>query len=117
MARRLILPDERPQSWNTFYSGTHWSNRRDEAERVHQLVGLCAGAASVAEQPVDITVTAYFAGRPLDPCNITAKLYIDGLIGKWIKDDSPEFVRSVTTRSRVDKENPRVEIEMSRATN
>ena len=64
----------------------------------------------VFESPVDITVTVYFKHRPLDPCNIPAKLYIDGLLGVWLEDDSPRYVSSVTTRSRVDRDNPRVEI-------
>jgi hypothetical protein len=39
-------------------------------------------------------------------------LYEDGLIGWLIKDDKPEFVRSMTTVSLIDRKNPRVEIEI-----
>ena len=62
--------------------------------------------------PVAITITAYFKGRQLDPDNIASKFYIDGLKGWLITDDTPKYVDSVTTRSRVDKLNPRIEIEL-----
>lgn len=64
------------------------------------------------KEPVDITVTVYFKSHPQDPDNICTKLYIDGLVGHIIEDDSPRYVSSVMSRSRIDKERPRVEIEV-----
>ena len=96
----LTLVGERPTSWNTFYAGQHWTQRRAEAERVHQLVrAAMTGDEVLFERPVTITVDVLFKSRPLDADNIMAKLYIDGLKGWLIKDDNSIYVRSVTTRS------------------
>jgi hypothetical protein len=119
----ITIKNEKPMSWNELYSGKHWSNRADEAKRVHELVRyspcvisedqFVAGTQDhLYSHPVAITITAYFKGRQLDPDNIASKFYIDGLKGWLITDDTPKYVDSVTTRSRVDKLNPRIEIEL-----
>lgn len=110
----IILLKERPVSWNTFYAGRHWIVRKQEALRVHLL--LKAHTLRVTEKfkgRVSIVMTVYFKDHPIDPDNIVSKLYIDGLKDRVIVDDTYEWVDSVTTRVRVDKENPRVEIEVS----
>lgn len=109
--RTVVLEGERPTSWNAYYSGSHWSQRHAEAKRVHMLIR----AYIDPDDPmftcrVDIQTIVYFDKQPLDPCNITDKLFIDGFIGWWIKDDDRRYVRTVSTRSELDKENPRVEI-------
>ena len=110
----IVLDGERPMSWNAFYSGVHWNVRKSEAERVHWLVREKLDADSgVYTVPVTLTVTAYFAHHPMDASNICAKLYEDALKGFVIWDDSPAYVDSVTTRSRIDKQRPRVEILVS----
>ena len=87
--RKLILPDERPVSWNKFYSGKHWTVRDREARRVHQLVrAMLDPEIPPFDGLVDIEVVAYFRNRPLDASNINAKLYEDGLVGWWILEDS-----------------------------
>jgi len=118
---KIILEGERPWSWNKMYAGVHWSKRKAEAERVHQLMWLelngyfpeTAVKQKMIKGVVDILVVAYFKNRPQDSDNICSKLYIDGLIGSVIEDDTREFVRRVTTQSEIDKENPRVEIEIT----
>jgi len=120
---KIVLNGERPISWNKMYSGMHWTKRKEEADRVHQLVWLAVkgenwfpGWKDTVESGcagrVDIHITAYFKNRPQDPDNIASKLYIDGLVGHVIEDDTREFVRKVTVQSEIDKENPRVEIEV-----
>ena len=74
-------------------------------------------AVGFDSQPVNgrvrITVTAYYKTRPHDASNIPLKLYEDGLVAAGIlTDDSPVFVDETVTRSRVDKQRPRVEIEI-----
>ena len=112
----IVLEGERCWSWNKLYAGTHWSKRSAEAGRVHQLVHLAVKSYDRNIRPFDyrvaITVRAFFDKRPLDPCNIPAKLYIDGLLKLVIHDDNMKYVRSVTTESHIDKKNPRVEIEI-----
>jgi Holliday junction resolvase RusA-like endonuclease len=98
----LHLENERPISWNTFYSGTHWSQRKEEADRVHDLVMAAASRSTVISQeiikyPVDIVITVGFDKRPLDPDNICSKLYIDGLQhAGLIENDTVDHVHSVT---------------------
>ena len=106
----IVLYGERPQSLNNWYSGQHWTKRKREASRVHSLVRAQLGGCKTFTTPVCITVTAYFKSRPQDASNIVAKLYEDALIGYVLIDDSPQYVRSMTTESRIDRINPRVEI-------
>ena len=109
---KIVLEGERPVSWNKFYAGMHWGQRKLEADRVHELVGwtLKELAYGMFETRVDIQVVVYFKNRPQDSDNICSKMYIDSLKGFVIEDDTREFVRKVTVQSEVDKEFPRVEI-------
>jgi len=111
----LILEDEQPMSWNKIYAGLHWSERKEEAARVHLAVRAALDPdLPIFDKPVAITVTAYFKNKrfQLDASNIPAKIYEDGLIGWLIDDDSPQYVQSVTTVSLIDQNNPRVLIEI-----
>lgn len=114
----IVLPDERPQSWNKTWSGRHWSKRKEERDRVHLVVraNIDPDQAKIYKGQVDIIISAFYdtTGRKkqIDSPNIQNKPYIDGLIGWLIKDDSPEYVRFVTTGSFVDNVNPRTEIEI-----
>lgn len=109
----IRLDGERPLSWNRFYAGMHWSERQAQIGVARILVlNALPVEALMFERPVDIIITAYFNSRPQDPDNICSKLYIDALVGRLIEDDTPTHVASVTTRSRIDKEKPRVEIEV-----
>ncbi len=112
----IVLPGERPVSWNKLYSGMHWGDRKDLATTLHELVFYAIREETAEpvmyEKRVRITVRAYFKNRPLDPCNIPAKIYIDGLLGVLIEDDSMKYVAGVTTESYVDKDRPRVEVEI-----
>ena len=113
---KIVLENERPWSWNKMYAGVHWSERKAEADRVHMLIKAWLADSWIAFKPhrgrVDITITAYFKNKPQDPDNICSKSYIDGLIGNLIDDDDRTHVRKVTTISEIDRENPRVEIEV-----
>lgn len=111
---KIILKNERPMSWNKFYSGMHWTERNEEAQRVHALVkySLKPEQRKLIIGKVDIYITAYFANRPYDSSNICAKLYEDGLKGIVLINDTHKHVGYVATKSAVDKDNPRVEIEL-----
>jgi hypothetical protein len=109
--KTIVLPGERPTSWNRYYSGAHWSKRRDEVDRVRQVVrAALTGDETPYQFAVKIIITAYFDKHPLDCDNLAAKLYIDALKGWLILDDTMQCVKAVTTRSLIDKQNPRVEI-------
>ena len=110
----IVLEGERPVSWNRYYAGTHWRKRASLATNVHLTVRSEIYGRPIPDfdGPVDITVTAYLKGQMIDADNICAKMYIDALKELVITDDDPRYVRSVTTMSVRDKENPRVEIEV-----
>ena len=111
---KIVLQGERPVSWNDFYAGTHWRKRKEEADRVHQLIKYSIPPSKRVAffDKVNILITAYFKNRPYDSDNSAGKLYIDGLKNVIIIDDAPKYVGLVGTRSEVDKENPRVEIDI-----
>lgn len=100
----IVLVGERPMSWNKYYSGMHWTKRAEETQRVHYLVLSQLKSVQLFTKPVNISIIGYFKGVPQDCDNICAKVYIDALKGKIIKDDSPDFVESVTTKSKKDKD-------------
>lgn len=114
---QLTIEGERPLSWNTIYAGTHWTVRRTIAHVCHTLVKI--ELAHIEEQPVfefpvHIVMAVYFQKRAYDSCNITDKLYIDGLIKSEsnpngiLPDDRPKYVLSATTVTRIDRKRPRV---------
>ena len=95
----VIKPHECP-SWNGTYAGQHWTKRSAMANTLHYLAREAIPAEAEAfASPVNITVTAYRT-RLIDPDNVPAKMYIDGLKGRLLDDDTPHYVRSVTTRCR-----------------
>lgn len=108
----IVLDGERPPSWNKYYAGVHYRERKRDADRMHLLmIAALNGRPARIVKPVEITVTAYFKGRQLDSDNIVAKGYVDGLVrAGLLVNDTPRYVDSVTTRSRKDKHRPRVEI-------
>jgi hypothetical protein len=110
---KLILEGERPMSWNTLYAGKFWSVRKEEAERVHLTVlGELEPDSLLYQNRVDIIITTYFDKRPYDSCNIPMKLYIDGLAGRLIIDDDIKYVRSSKSIVEIDRQRPRVEIDI-----
>jgi hypothetical protein len=114
--RLIVLEGERPPSWNQLYEQRHWAARMRMVRRIHAAVRAEIDPdIDPYDVPVDIRLTAYFARRPLDPDNLPAKIYIDGLRPWVIADDSPRCIRSVTTCSRIDRRRPRIEIQISPA--
>jgi Holliday junction resolvase RusA-like endonuclease len=65
---------------------------------------------------VNIIITWYEPNRRRDPDNISGggtKLILDGLVvAGTIKDDSQRYINSIEHRFEVDRDNPRVEIEI-----
>jgi len=113
---KLVLPDEKPKSWNEYWSGVHWTKRKRERDRIHLVVRsvIDPNKAKIYDVPVRININAYFKDKrvQLDAGNIANKAYIDALEGWFIVNDKPEYVRFVQTGSFIDRENPRIEIEI-----
>jgi len=120
--RTIIIHGERPKSWNEFHSRKHWSVRSAESQRVHALVrSMLEPSDRPFDVPVAIRFTVYYKNRPQDSCNIMAKPYTDGMLAKGdyehghrslLWDDDMRYVTQTTTIPRVDKDNPRVVIEI-----
>lgn len=110
----LVLNNEEPVSYNRLLRlNPHARNREAQTRKLLVREALPA-QYSLYEVQVDIAIIAYFKKQMQDNCNITAKLYIDGLLGLVIVDDSPRYVRSVMTISRHDPDRPRVEIYLAK---
>lgn len=111
---KIALEGERPLSWNAYYAGLHWRERKDEATRVHILVDVeCRELDELPElaYPVHLLCLVYFKSNPQDCSNITTKLYEDGLVrAGLLKNDSPSYVASCTAFSLISKKHPRVEL-------
>lgn len=110
----IVLPGERPPSWNDSYAGQHWTKRQAAIERVRMAVraAIDPDECQPFAVPVCITVTVYFADKPQDADNIPAKLYVDALKGWVLRDDDGRYVRSVTTVTELDARRPRVVIDV-----
>jgi hypothetical protein len=109
-----------PPSWNTLYRQGHWTKRKLLAETWHAFVHAAWVGAKRPKlgnlgRSVNITVTGYYANNAyrIDADNVCAKVIIDGLKGRVIKDDDWKHVRYVTTASFLDAANPRTEITIS----
>lgn len=102
----FILPDVCPPSWNKFYAGMHWAERKRIADEAHSLIRcyLPFGWQPITV-PVAIRYDAYQI-RPQDADNIASKLYTDGLVRVGVlADDDWRHVRSVTTATHKASEN------------
>lgn len=92
----FTIPLETP-TLNRWYSGGHWSKRKELADEWHEAVWLVCreqGIKPVTEFPISITTKSY-RKRSLDVSNaITAsKLVEDGLVkAKILPDDTPQYV-------------------------
>ncbi len=75
-----------------------------------RLLQMGIEKGTTCNKRVEVEVVGYFDKRPLDPDNVCSKIYLDALKGWLIEDDSPKFIDRVSTASRIDKANPRVEI-------
>ena len=83
-------------------------------ERYTSEIGWLAKKLPAYER-VDITITWHEPNRRRDPDNVVGgtKFIMDGLVaGGAIKDDSQRYVNSISHQFEVDREKPRVEIEV-----
>ncbi len=89
-------------SLNAYYSGKHWSVRKKDADFWHALVFYSLHNLRL-KQPVEmaqtpVSLTCLF-NDSLDCSNHAAmvKMIEDALKGTIIQDDSPKYVKSITT--------------------
>ena len=90
-----------------------------EKKRCTEMVAWIARAANIKRMSrVDLIVTWYEETRKRDPDNIHAgiKFILDGLVlAGVIKNDTQRYVGDVTHRVRLDRDNPRIEVEILEA--
>ncbi len=113
---KITLENYKCPSWNILYSGKHYRKRMEMAEFAHQSVDEALNGVKMTlyATPVNITVVGHFKSRIIDSDNIVSKLLIDSLKGKLIKDDSPQYVRRVTTESvKAEKDYTEIIIEVA----
>lgn len=102
---KITIPDHRTVGWNYLYQVAHWRKRKMIADEIHTLVFVFCRNLHLEpiKKRVSIELVAH-ATRPLDPDNICAKLYIDGLVkAKVLEDDNRKFIEEVTLISEKDK--------------
>lgn len=114
---RIVINDVTLPSWNKYVNNNqHWAQKNRVAHDWQEYVFYTIKDHMIPENPfevpVAIEITCHFPNKAkmLDPDNICAKLAIDGLKGRIIKDDTPEYIDEVTLRSRLDRKRPRTEI-------
>ena len=110
---KIVLMGERPESYNVVIR-MHWRQYAKEVKRVKSLILAAIGPCDPIGQPVNLTFTPFYEKRPLDTSNLPEKLYEDGLVAAGLLvDDNREYVYDIIKRRpRVDKERPRLEIEI-----
>lgn len=100
MKIRFTLDLQPCSAWgmNKIYAGTHWNERKEQAQAVHLLV-----RASIRKQhrnvrmfrePVSISIW-YNSRLDIDNHGYLAKLIIDGMKGVLIQDDDRRFVKEL----------------------
>ena len=94
----ITLPDVCPPSWNKFYAGMHWAERKRLADEAHDLIRCYLPHDW---QPITVPVAIRYDAhqvRPQDADNIASKLYTDGLVRAGVlAGDDWRHVRAVTT--------------------
>lgn len=105
-----------PPSMNQFYAGCHWAVRKGIADEWHKNFGWAFKASKLPQElpfPVELWVTLFCKGKVRDSDNAVtaAKFCGDALVqGKYLPDDSPEYVRAIRLESKKGKENKTVVI-------
>lgn len=96
MNTRITFENHRPISWNDFYSGKHYGQRKQEKDDIVQLMrAQLTGDEVPYPEPVDITFICEMTGNLTDADNVCPKYYIDAL-RHWhiLHDDNPAHVAS-----------------------
>jgi Holliday junction resolvase RusA-like endonuclease len=118
VAVTLTIPGEPPRSRNDA-DKLHWGARQRERDAWKWLVHEAwarAGRPAVAG-PVAVRFALVFrrgARRDLDNCVAACKPILDGLVDVGcIEDDSSRIVQRIEVSVAVDRERPRVEVEIA----
>ena len=112
---KVTIPGELPDLNKIINTAkTHWSQYRAMKESNTDLVAWCAKGQEKIDR-ADFIFTWYAKDRRTDPDNLAAgqKFILDGLVKAGVlAGDGWKQVRSIYHRFEVDRERPRVEIEI-----
>ena len=104
---------------NTVIAATkkHWSHYSKEKKKWTQMVRVEALSQRIAPitQPVWVRSEYYSKNRRADPdgIRIAAKYILDGLVeANVLPDDSQKWIIGFVDRFSVDKDDPRIEVEL-----
>lgn len=108
-----IILNTIPPTINKYIGRTNnWEYQKDK-KRIHQEVIIQTIGINPRYEKVKMKITYYFKDkRRHDPSNYD-KMLLDGLVqANIIEDDNYDVIQEFTTMGKVDKENPRTEIEI-----
>ena len=108
-----IILNTIPPTINKYIGRTNiWEYQADK-KKIHNLIRLSTIGLNPKYEKVKMKITYYFKDkRRHDPSNYD-KMLLDGLVeANIIVDDNYEVIQEFTTIGKVDKENPRTEIEI-----
>jgi Holliday junction resolvase RusA-like endonuclease len=94
----------------------HWGGYRSMKEDNTEHVRLKLLNAPRLEKPVEVTIRWITSNLKQDPDNLMAgqKFIFDGLVAaKVIPNDTRKWVKKITHEFGLDRQNPRVEVEVS----
>ena len=93
-------------SWNQLYTAERWRRSKLVQEERETMGHLLKRKIPKLTERIDIEISQFSKGPIVDSDNVCAKLWIDSLKDiQILKDDTPEYVRKVTTSSERAKEN------------
>lgn len=100
MTVRFMLDIMPNSSWglNKIYSGSHWNDRKKQAQTVHMLVrsAIRKQVRGVQMFRVPVSISIWYNSRlDIDNHGYIAKMIIDGMKGILIQDDDRRFVREL----------------------
>jgi len=94
----------------------HWANYAKIKKNYDDIVCFYAQQQGIKFfEKVKLNITYYMSNKKMDPDNICAakKFILDGLVDAGVlKDDSWDIVKGFKENWEVDKDNPRIEVEL-----
>lgn len=111
---KIIIPLI-PPSINNYIGRTNIWDYQKEKKKIHQTIRMCTIGINPRYHKCKMRITYYFKDkRRHDPSNYD-KMLLDGLVeANIIEDDNYNVIEEFTTIGKVDKDNPRCEIEIWR---
>lgn len=84
---------------NAYWSGKHWTKRREDAEYWHLLCNAEMNRQNVQRTPFEspVEIAIFFNDRlDVDNHSAMAKMIVDSMKGRVIEDDSRKYVKRLT---------------------